>query len=200
MNAPLTSITSEPFDDPHAGIRSPLNVPTALEPFSKAFHHKFKAGDFLGEDSKANKSRARAQLGWTRSYAKFLMSSKDGSFEPQEEAVNRTVEAAKAFFALSYSILAENCQQFPLAGRNKCIGIVAVPRSKLVLIAISQDRIPANDTVLRRRMLEHINRLNDATSDRVFELVFLPREIVGNFLQGCCMKARKTLWRPLRCD
>ena len=94
--------------------------------------------------------------------------------EPTSHANERTKHAVSDFFSSAYKILDKNNEQFPLAGKNKCFGMVAVPKSKLVMIAISQDKNPKNDLILRRQMVDLLKRINQENPDRVFELASIP--------------------------
>lgn len=106
--------------------------------------------------------------------AKYIYSNEDLSFEPTEAAQQLTLRAAQTFFTLAYQIIHQNGRQFPLAGRNKCLGMAVVPHTSLVLMAVSQDKIPETDVQLRRNMMILISAVNKLTKEWVFELVRVP--------------------------
>lgn len=95
---------------------------------------------------------------------------------PSSEARMRTKAAAVEFYRLAYEMTGVG-EKFPLFGKNKCIGFVAIPNSKLVVVAVSQDRVPANDVSLRRVMVELMDRMNKESSNPyVFQLAALPTQ------------------------
>ena len=154
--------------------RSPIVVPAQYENFARSFSYKNAQGLFLGNVSSERESLQRAQFCQTRHMAKTLHNNGNEALEPTAVALNRTKQAAKDFFTLSYQLLSENNLQFPLAGFNKCLGMVVVPTKKLVLIATSQDKNPVNDELLRSNLVDFIGQLNQKTTKWVFELVALP--------------------------
>ncbi len=154
--------------------RSPLIVPKEHEKFAKSFNDKYAQGLFLGATSSENKSNQRAQFNRTRCLAKVELSKGISALEPTQHALERTQRAAKDFFSLSYQFLDKNDLPFPLAGLNKCLGMVAIPSSKVVMIAISQDKDPRKDEALRKNMIELLDQLNQTTNDWIFELACIP--------------------------
>ena len=170
----LRVITDE-FSSPRdAGGRSPLVVPKEHECFASPFNKKNALGLFLGKLSSERPSNARAQFSRTRCMAVSVFNNGVSALEPTEFALERTKLAAKHFFSLSHSFLTETGRVFPLASRNKCLGMVAVPHSKLVILAISQDKNPVNDELLRSDMVSFLEQLNLRTDERVFELACIP--------------------------
>ena len=156
------------------GLRSPLIVPKDLECFAHSFDYKNAHGLFLGNISTENESNQRAQFSQTRSMAKLLLGQGKSALEPTEEALEKTKRAAKAFFALSYKMITEKNTKFPLAGCNKCLGMVVLPTTSIVTIAISQDKDPRKDILLRQSMAHFLNELNETTKEWTFELAYIP--------------------------
>lgn len=154
--------------------RSSLVIPAMLEVYASKFEERTKAGLFFGGQPSNLPSVNRGQLERTRSMAKLIFNNHDARDDVNQEALERTKTAARCFFSLANALLADTQQSYPLAGRNKCLGMVAVPKSKLVLIAISEDKLPANDIPLRKAMVSFINEINQKTSEWIFELVRTP--------------------------
>lgn len=107
---------------------------------------------------------------WIAYRAKTLLDT-GISLEPGKEAEALTKQAARDFFTLASKHLDG---LYPLYGFNKCLGVVVVPSSKLVLLAVSQDRKPSKDLPLRTSFLNLIKAINKATEKWVFELVCVP--------------------------
>lgn len=161
--------------------RSPILVPNRLEPFALPFFKKQKEGLFLGTVHPQRPSNQRAKFSRIRMMANHLLSEGESSLEPSKAALLRTTEAIKHFFRLSYDALkATPSLNYPLAGKNKCLGMVVVPKTRLVLVAISQDKDPQKDIALRTNMmsfLSEINALSRATENPLrFELVCIPTQ------------------------
>ncbi len=154
--------------------RSPFIVPIQLEPFAESFRAKNAEGDFLGRAPLTDNAHHRRQYGQIRRVARFNFSQGVEALEPSPEALERTQEAAKAFFQLSYLLLEHQKSLFPLAGRNKCLGMVAVPNTKLAIIAISQDKDPSKDERLRHDMVVFLRQLNRTSKEWIFELACIP--------------------------
>ena len=175
--APMTSRSSS--------RESPFKISSQLSLFTDRFNPKNDNGEFLGETSEQRDSLQYCQFIQTSSMArsKFEFEEKGAlvhgrpvqSLEPTPHAIARTKRAVSDFFSLAYHVLDKNNEQFPLAGKNKCLGIVAVPESKLVMIAISQDKNPAADDALRSQMVDLLDRINHEESNTwVFELACIP--------------------------
>ena len=165
---------------------SPFKISQQLSLFTNRFNPKNENGEFLGETSEQRDSLQYCQFIQTRRLArsKFQLSG-NSTFthhvstpiqEPSGSALERTKLAASAFFSLAYQILEDTRQIFPLAGKNKCLGMVAVPgtQKNLVMIAISQDKDPNNDIELRHRMVDLLNEINRTNADWHFELACIP--------------------------
>lgn len=155
--------------------RNPLTVPKEYERFANSFISKIMQQLFLGVVSPERESVQRAQFSQTRKMAKCLFSLQGNpALESKQEALARTQQAANDFFLLSYQVMAESDEEFPLAGRNKCLGMVVVPRTKLVILAISQDIIPLKDEELRKNMVTLLHQVNQRTHRWIFELACIP--------------------------
>jgi hypothetical protein len=157
--------------------RSPMLVPLLLEPFASSFSAKELNGEFLGATSPSNQTNQRKQFSQIRSLAKVNYQHHligKTSLDPSPHALERTRQAAKDFFCLSYQLLELEGGEFPLAGRNKCLGMVAVPTTKVVIIAVSQDKQPSKDELLRNNMVEFLKKLNKNSNNWVFELACIP--------------------------
>lgn len=154
-------------------LRSPFKVPIQYERFARSFETKDNEGLFLGREPEVSQTNRRQYAQICRvAKTEFLKGSE--ILEPTPQALERTKLAAKAFFSLSYPLLNKLNMKFPLAGRNKCLGMVAVPTTNLVIIAISQDKSPANDVLLRKEMVIFLNQLNQTTNEWKFELACIP--------------------------
>lgn len=153
--------------------RSPFKVPIQYERFAQSFETKDNEGLFLGRTPPVSQTNRRQYSQICRvAKSEFLKGAEE--LEPTPQALERTKHAAKNFFLLSYQLLDQLNTHFPLAGCNKCLGMVAVPTTNLVIIAISQDKNPANDESLRNNMVIFLNRLNETTNDWKFELACIP--------------------------
>jgi hypothetical protein len=160
----------------HADVneRSPLIVPIELERFANSFSYKHAQGLFLGNVSHERESSQRSQFSRTRRMARSLLEMGLSMLEPTQPALNRTEQAAIDFFTLSFKFLNKNNMIFPLADHNKCLGMVVVPTTNLVMIAISQDKEPQKDAFLRQQMVDLLNKLNTITKAWTFELACIP--------------------------
>ena len=155
-------------------LRSPIKVPMRYEHFALSFLTKLRDGEFLGRSAPTDETNQRRQFKQIGCVAKTILSHGVEELEPTPQALARTKRAAQHFFFLSYQLLEKNNSLFPLAGRNKCLGMVALPNSKLVIIAISQDKDPKKDESLRQAMLNFLNELNASTNTWTFELASIP--------------------------
>jgi len=185
-NLPAIAVDTEVGADssPNSNRETPIKISPRLSLFTDRFNTKNEVGEFLGETSNERDSLQYCQFIRTSSMArsKFEFEEKGTlvhgrptqSLQPSHAALVRTERAAIAFFSLAYHMLDKNNEQFPLAGKNKCLGMVAVPNSKLVMIAISQDKKPEKDIILRRQMVDLLDRMNQENTDREFELVCIP--------------------------
>jgi len=187
LSAPLsietTLSTSTDFES-ESDESSPFRLSSGLSLFTSRFNEKNKKGEFLGDNSTQRLSQQICRFGHAVSMArtKFEFAEKGAlvhgrptrSLEPKAQAITETKRAVSDFFSLAYQVLNKENIPFPLAGKNKCLGMVAVPRNKLVMIAISQDKNPANDEELRRKMVDLLERINSEKSDWIFELACIP--------------------------
>lgn len=143
------------------GASSPINVPKRYASFAFSFQKKLEDGELLGEDSPFRHSQQYCQFIQTRAMAKAnLQKFNERPVTPNPKVMQSTIEAMKDFFRLSYVHLDHSNQVFPLANCNKCLGFSIVPGTSLVILAISQDKIPKKDEPLRRNMVEHLDQLN----------------------------------------
>jgi hypothetical protein len=181
-----TNLAPSPSPSRSSSRESPFKISQQLSLFTSRFEPKNDNGEFLGETSNQRDSLQYCQFIQTSSMARSKFQFTGGSTfthnasapiqKPSESAIERTKLAASGFFSLAYQVLDKNNEQFPLAGKNKCLGMVAVPgtRNNLVMIAISQDKDPANDVDLRNRMVQLLNQINQTNEDWVFELACIP--------------------------
>ena len=146
------------------GTRSPIVVSGLDEEFAKEFEEKYAQGEFLGELSPIDESLQRGQFARTAAMGRFLFMNRKDELEPKPSALNRTKAAAKQFFSIACQILEASDTPFPLANKNKCLGMVAVPNKRLVIIAISQDKDPTKDEVLRQEMARLLVKINQLSS------------------------------------
>jgi len=171
LESPIT--TGSPRSERRSLERSPFIVPMQYERYARSFSSKNNEGTFLGRTPHVDKTNRR-QYSQICRVAKTEFLKGEEALEPTPQALERTKQAAKDFFLLSYQLLETHNMQFPLAGRNKCLGMVAVPTKNLVMIAISQDKNPTNDELLRNEMVNFLNQINATTTDWTFELACIP--------------------------
>lgn len=179
-----TDLAAGSHAESNANRASPFKISPRLSLFTDRFNTKHDDGEFLGETSTERDSLQYCQFIRTASMARSHFNFEDKGalahgrpiqqLEPNQRAIERTKQAASDFFSSAYRILDQNNEQFPLAGKNKCFGMVAVPNSKLVMIAISQDKTPENDLILRRNMVDLLARINQENPNHVFELACIP--------------------------
>jgi len=161
-----------------------LNVPSILHSFSRLFENRLKIAPsdahenaFLGVSSH-NPQESKSRLKGVFSMAKFLYQQEgiENQVEPSQKARFRTQKAAVKFYQLAYRYINKSKDEgnFPLYGKNKCIGFVSIPRSKIVIIAISQDRVPDKDIELRLNMVKLIQAINSSNSTYQYRLACLP--------------------------
>jgi hypothetical protein len=100
---------------------------------------------------------------------------------------NRITQAALTFFKLIKPHLSEETP-YPLRGYNKCLGFTIVPRTKLVLIAISEDKNREKDTPLRQEFLKLIHKVNQQTTAWIFELTCRPSQREYLMLRSLSLK------------
>lgn len=157
---------------------SELVIPNSQQLFARPFTSKFKKGLFLGSPSFLGKSLESEQFRHVRRASLSIFNHGEDALKPNEEALQRTEQAAKIFFATAYRLLVKKGKTFPLATYNKCLGMVSVPNSQLVMIAVSQDKIPALDQGLRRELGLFLEELNNELKEKslkwTFELVCIP--------------------------
>ena len=70
--------------------------------------------------------------------------------------------------------MVETGRDFPLANKNKCLGIATIRNNKSVFIAVSEDRDAREDIQTRARLISIIKDINNRTSKWRFELVRTP--------------------------
>ncbi len=90
-----------------------------------------------------------------------------------KESELKTIEAAKHFFKKLYEILSDE-NRYPFINCNKCLGMVVVPQTNLVLISVSEDRNPNLDDERRKNFLKLIIQVNELTNQWKYELVYRP--------------------------
>ena len=156
--------------------RSPVSLPKKYERFFTPFSKKLNMGEYLGRESMWNKSIDRDKYDQISKMAALRCTGNALSFKSSPEARERTLRAINDFFILSYQLLSTDLElKYPLENRNKCIGIVAVPTNRLVMIAISQDKDPSKDSALRANLVRFLEKLNLLEGNRwTFELVRVP--------------------------
>lgn len=151
-----------------------LAIPLSLQLFGKRFSEQFKNNLFLGESSKLERNDEVATFKHVRQHAKHVYKQGPAYLTPSEHALERTKKAVQHFFQLAYEITSTSQRKFPLAGHNKCLGMVALPQKKLVFIAISQNKDQAKDIALRQEMFSFIEEINARSKSLIFELVSIP--------------------------
>lgn len=149
-----------------------LASPHFLKMFRNRFENKFKSISFREDNTNLNNSLKATQLLAIRRLA--LSSLKNDNLEPSEQSIAKTKEAAKDFFVLASKFLNENDELFPLADKNKCVGMATIKNNKSVFIAISQDEDATKDLRLREQFIYFLRRLNQTTTKWRFELVNTP--------------------------
>ncbi len=137
-----------------------LVVPLEHQLFARRFEEKIKDGTFLGEPSNLERSIEVEQFKRVRRMSLFHYNQGATHLEPSKSALQRTEKAAQCFFQLAHQELTENQKQFPLANYNKCLGMVALPKKELVILAISQDKKPEQDKALRAEMVSFLEKIN----------------------------------------
>ncbi len=159
-----------------------LNVPSLFHYFADLFSHRLQVEPspeheeaFLGiepDDPQDAKSRLKGVFSMAKYF--YVQENVDQKFAPDLSARNRTKKAAAKFYQLAYSVKSESDENFPLYNKNKCIGFVSIPNSKIVIVAISQDRVPCNDISLRQEMAELIQNINNRNGTYQYCLARLP--------------------------
>lgn len=170
----LTTLTclSCDTDFPHSNSNDSLASPGFLSMFTSRFSSKFRSISFRQDSINLNNSLRSTQLLAIRRLSLNLL--KNDNLEPSENSKNKTKTAAKEFFALASKFLHENDEEFPLAGKNKCIGLATIKNNKTVFIAISQDEVATRDLELRKKFIKFLKELNKTTTKWRFELVNTP--------------------------
>lgn len=159
-----------------------LNVPSLFHSFSDLFNHRLQIEPSSGHEEAFlgiephDPQDAKVRLKGVFSMAKYFYEQEnvDQKFAPDLFARNRTKKAAAKFYQLAYGIISERDKNFPLYGKNKCIGFVSIPNSKIVIVAISQDRMPRKDVQLRQEMAELIQNINNSDGTYQYCLARLP--------------------------
>lgn len=150
-----------------------IQFPIDLGLFAHSFEEKIKTGLLLGSASEQMTPIVQGELKRVRTVAKTLYLSMSPT---KPEAIDETKRAAAHFFSLADRQLVQSGAKYPLAGKNKCLGMAVVPNTKLVLMAISQDKSPENDIELRQNMMKLIASVNNISKKWVFELVRVPTQ------------------------
>jgi len=151
-----------------------LHLPGSLTRFANGFHGKHVRGEFLGSPCDQSAIIVKAELRRVRCIARYILAFSELPLQQSESAVERTKGATRDFFRTVHYYLSISKKQFPLAGKNKCFGAAVVPHTNLVLIAVSQDRVPEKDVKLRKQMEELIAVINVLIDRWTFELVCVP--------------------------
>ena len=150
--------------------------------FNSRFKEALQAKYFRPDGLTMRPSEIAAQLSLVRRLAireyktqqikLFSGATSSNIFSPA--ATNRTKQAARDFYALSYQLLAETGCEFPLANKNKCLGIAVIKTNKSVFLALSEDRDARQDLRTRAALINFLQELNKRTTKWRFELVKTP--------------------------
>ncbi|MDF1757580.1 MAG: hypothetical protein P1U74_04715 [Legionellaceae bacterium] len=172
MFLPLDCLT-----DPIDGIKSNgcsnrMPSPGSLSLFKRRFNGKLSGISLRNPNLTNSISSQAAQIILVRRMA--LFGYKNMTLEPSISAKERTKQAAKDFFALSHELLSETGETFPLADKNKCLGVAVVKGNKRVYIAVSEDSEATRDIQLRNQLVDFLQRLNARSDKWRFELVHTP--------------------------
>ena len=152
---------------------NPITMPEKWSRFKSRFQQKNNDGELLGYEPVSWSSTVCCQLVTVRMMSKHTLFASPIT-EPSAKSLQRTKEAAVAFYSSAYQQLEASGEIFPLAGQNKCLGMVAVPRSRLVMIAISQDSDPDQDILLRIQMVKLLEQINQRGGPWTYELASIP--------------------------
>lgn len=159
----------KPAKDPS---RNPFKMPAPLLRFSKSYQNAQTDFSQL-RSSEQNPQVMRQELRQVRAMAKVIYAQ--GPRLASFKALERTENAAKFFFAQAYHLVSSGAMKaYPLEGLNKCIAFFALPKSKLVFVAISEDKLPTKDVEVRQALLRMMTLLNTHTAPYRFELVARP--------------------------
>lgn len=150
---------------------SSFSVPLLLSKFSFFFEQNLANNTFLGTNSYYPQSD---KLALRNSMMISKYNYHHEALKPSANAIEKTQFAAASFYQLAHQYLSKHLKAFPLVGKNKCLGFVSLPNSKLVMIALSQDRDPKQDIKLRKKMVKLIAQINKLSKHHVFELALLP--------------------------
>lgn len=151
-----------------------LHVPGSLTRFASGFHSKQLRGELLGSRCEQSADIVKSELKRVRCSARHILTVSELPLQQSKSAIEKTKDAVRDFFRTVYCHLSNSKNQFPLAGKNKCFGAAVVPRTNLVLIAVSQDRVPKKDVKLRKQLAGLITEINTLTDRWTFELVCVP--------------------------
>tara|TARA_R110002110_G_scaffold166602_1_gene367232 strand:+ start:20722 stop:21774 length:1053 start_codon:yes stop_codon:yes gene_type:complete len=149
-----------------------FSVPALFTPFAIFLKNHSEPDRFQGRESLISEQDSKREFKQVRAMAKYILHESE-VLEPSQEAVKRSEHAAKIFYQKAFNLITAQ-KPYPLKNHNKCIGFLAIPKSKLVLIAISEDREPLKDIELRKSLCELIQRINQESNTCVFELVVTP--------------------------
>lgn len=170
---------------------SSFNTPIIWSKFSSYFD-KNLATPFLG---RLPKDSARAKYDFKFTYHKAANILKEKTdLTPSPSAIQRSQQAAQFFFEKIHAFCQKNHIEFPLKDLNKCIGFLAVPKSRLVLVALSQDRLPENDEQIRKSLIHCLEGINLEDPSQVFELVKTPTK--EQYLMVRALSAWTTMIQP----
>ncbi len=155
-----------------ADIPRNFSVPSVFNHFANMLNTYSEPDRFQGRDSVVSGKDTKSEFQQVRGMAKHIL-HEGGDLAPNQQAIERTERAAQTFFQLAYGLISPQTP-YPLKNKNKCVGFLAIPQSKLVLIAISEDRDPSKDIDMRKSMCHFISQINQLSKAYVFELVVTP--------------------------
>jgi hypothetical protein len=159
-------------DSPYKDI---LTVPSMLSPYTDSFEHKIAQIDWPEDVLTLPQSARNSQIRNLRCLA--VNHLKITNLTPNEAAINKTQQAAKDFFILAHDLLSKSDSEYPLAGKNKCLGFATIKGNKSVFIAISQSENAREDLELRRNMIALLSDMNEESNRWRFELVNTPQPV-----------------------
>ena len=178
---------------------SEISSPSALSLFTSRFDESLQHKYFRPDGLTIRDSAISTQLLLVRRLAMqeyrapqvrlFDEATSSSIFSPA--ATNRTKQAARDFYALSYQLLAETGREFPLANKNKCVGIAVIKNNKSVFIAVSEDSNANNDLATRRALIAFFKELNARTDKWRFELVRTPAPMEFLLPRSLCMETSR---------
>lgn len=183
----LSEASNEASDDILPEV---LALPNVLHRWRNQIEQAAYKGKFGDRADALSPCQTKQGLTHLRAMANAML---DDDLAPNLQAINHTKQAIVTFFKTLGEYLADSSasHEYPLNGLNKCLGFVALPRSKLVMIGLSMSRPAVKDVGVREAFANCLEAINLAQENFIFKLVLPPTQAQYVLLRSFNLKPQE---------